>query len=175
MRGRETIRVRLLAGVAIAALALGFAACGDDDDSDDGGGSEATAAAAAQISTDTTTKPKVVVPEGEPPAALQIEDVVEGDGAEAGTGDTATVHYVGVDFATGEQFDASWDNNSPFPFTIGDGNVIPGWDLGVAGMKEGGRRMLVIPPDLAYGEQGQPPDIAPNATLVFVIDLISVD
>jgi peptidylprolyl isomerase len=82
-----------------------------------------------------------------------------------------TVSYVGVAHSTGEEFDASWNRGEPFRFRLGSGQVIPGWDQGVAGMKVGGRRMLVIPPDLAYGEQGSPPVIAPGETLVFVVDL----
>jgi peptidylprolyl isomerase len=103
-----------------------------------------------------------------------IDDLKEGDGAEAKAGDQVTVNYVGVDFDSGEQFDASYDRGESFPFKLGAGEVIPGWDQGVEGMKVGGRRRLVIPPDLAYGPQGQPPTIGPDATLVFVIDLLDV-
>ena len=84
------------------------------------------------------------------------------------------MQYVGVDYETGKEFDASWDRGQPFPFQLGAGNVIEGWDEGVAGMKVGGRRELIIPPDLAYGKQGSPPAIGPDATLIFVIDLIDV-
>ena len=124
--------------------------------------------------TDTSTKPEIEVSGDPPPTELEIDDIVEGDGAEAKAGDDVTVQYVGVDYETGEQFDASWDRNEPFQFKLGSGQVIPGWDEGVEGMKVGGRRELTIPPDLAYGPQGQPPDIGPNATLVFVIDLVSI-
>lgn len=126
-------------------------------------------------STDTSTKPVIEVPEGAPPTELVSEDLVTGDGATAAAGDQVTVQYVGVDFETGEEFDSSWENPEPFQFQLGGGSVIPGWDEGVVGMQVGGRRQLVIPPDLAYGPQGQPPAIGPNATLVFVIDLISVE
>jgi peptidylprolyl isomerase len=85
-----------------------------------------------------------------------------------------SVQYVGVNFSNGQQFDASWDSGQPFEFPLGGGSVIPGWDQGVEGMKVGGRRELIIPPDLGYGAQGQPPDIPPNETLVFVIDLLDV-
>jgi peptidylprolyl isomerase len=102
------------------------------------------------------------------------EDIVTGDGPTAEAGDQLTVQYVGVDYETGEQFDASWDNGQPFDFELGAGNVIPGWDEGIEGMKVGGRRELTIPPDLAYGPNGSPPDIGPNATLVFVVDLLDV-
>jgi peptidylprolyl isomerase len=98
---------------------------------------------------------------------------VKGKGPAARTGDTVTVHYEGVTFSTGEQFDASWDRGRPFTFKLG-GQVIPGWNKGVVGMRKGGRRMLTIPPELAYGAQGAPPVIGPNETLVFVIDMLRI-
>jgi peptidylprolyl isomerase len=97
-----------------------------------------------------------------------------GKGKRAKKGDEVTVQYVGVSFSTGQQFDASWDSGQPFPFTLGAGMVIPGWDRGVAGMREGGRRMLTIPPDLAYGTAGSPPAIGPDETLIFVVDMVEV-
>ncbi|MGZ5311288.1 MAG: FKBP-type peptidyl-prolyl cis-trans isomerase [Solirubrobacterales bacterium] len=106
---------------------------------------------------------------------MVVEDIEEGDGAEAKSGDTVSVNYVGVLYENGEEFDASFDTGQPFEFQLGAGNVIPGWDQGVEGMKVGGRRQLIIPPELAYGAQGSPPDIPPNSTLVFVIDLLSVN
>jgi peptidylprolyl isomerase len=118
-------------------------------------------------------KPTVTVPD-HPATSLEKIDVVEGDGAEAKTGDTVSVQYVGVAQSTGKEFDASWDRGQPFTFKLGAGQVIPGWDQGIVGMKEGGRRVLVIPGDLAYGPQGQPPDIGPNETLVFAVDLEKV-
>jgi peptidylprolyl isomerase len=127
------------------------------------------------ISTNLDEKPTIEAPGGTPPTELETTDIVVGDGPEAKAGDQVTVQYVGVDYATAEQFDASWDNGQPFSFQLGGGDVIPGWDQGVEGMKVGGRRELIIPPDLAYGEQGQPPSIGPNATLIFVVDLLSVD
>ncbi len=120
------------------------------------------------------TKPKVTVPSGKPPTKLVVKDLVTGTGATAQAGDTVSVHYVGVSYSNGKQFDASWDRGEPFTFPLGGGQVIPGWDQGIVGMKVNGRRELIIPPDLAYGQQGQPPAIAPNATLVFVIDLLRV-
>lgn len=150
---------------ALAVAIVGVILIGRSGGSD--GGSSA--------STDTSIKPEVEVPEGAPPGELVVEDIVTGEGAEAKAGDQVTVNYVGVDYETGEQFDASWDSGQEFPFQLGAGEVIPGWDQGVEGMKVGGRRQLVIPPDLAYGPQGQPPDIAPNATLVFVIDLTAIE
>ena len=94
-------------------------------------------------------------------------------GAEAKAGSNVSVQYVGVNFADCKQFDASWDRQSPLPFKLGAQQVIPGWDQGVVGMKVGGRRELIIPPDLGYGPNGQGP-IQPNETLVFVVDLVSV-
>jgi peptidylprolyl isomerase len=162
------IRPNLVAAV-IACAALGFAGCGDDDEGDSAGTS--TTGTQTVAKTAPPTKPKVEVPKGQPPAGLQIEDLAEGTGSTATTGDTVTVHYVGVSYSTGKQFDASWDRGQPFQFQLGAGMVIPGWDEGLVGMKPGGRRELIIPPDLAYGPQGSPPDIPPNATLIFVIDL----
>jgi peptidylprolyl isomerase len=119
------------------------------------------------------SKPEVDFPGGEPPADLEITDIWEGTGAEAKAGDTVEVHYVGVAFSTGEQFDASWDRGSPLQFQLGVGRVIAGWDRGVQGMKVGGRRQLIIPPDLAYGDRGAGSAIAPGETLIFVCDLVS--
>ena len=118
-------------------------------------------------------KPEIDFPGGEPPADLEITDLWEGTGAEAKAGDTVEVHYVGVAFSTGEQFDASWDRGSPLQFRLGVGQVIQGWDQGVQGMKVGGRRQLIIPPGLAYGDRGAPGAIAPGETLIFVCDLVS--
>jgi peptidylprolyl isomerase len=134
----------------------------------------ATAPAAGAGSAQLQTKPKVTVPSGKPPTKLVIKDIVQGTGATAQAGDTVSVHYVGVSYTSRKQFDASWDRNQPFTFQLGGGMVIPGWDQGVAGMKVNGRRELIVPPDLGYGAQGQPPAIAPNDTLVFVIDLLRV-
>jgi peptidylprolyl isomerase len=120
-------------------------------------------------------KPQVDVPEGEaPPPGLVIEDLVEGDGREATTGDSVEVHYVGVAWSTGRQFDASWDRRSPLSFTLGQGRVIEGWDRGVTGMRVGGRRRLTIPPELGYGAAGAGGVIRGGETLVFVVDLLGV-
>lgn len=122
-----------------------------------------------------TDKPHVYVPPGEtPPATLQIEDLEVGDGAEAVAGQQVEVHYVGVSWRTRQQFDASWDRGDTFSFGLGQGQVIKGWDDGVAGMKVGGRRRIVIPPKLAYGKAGAGGVIGPDETLVFVVDLLSV-
>ncbi len=120
-------------------------------------------------------KPAVDVPAGEsPPAELVIEDLETGDGPEATPGSTCTMHYVGVSWRTGKQFDASWDRGDTFSFGLGQGQVIRGWDEGVAGMKVGGRRRLVIPPALAYGSRGAGGVIGPDETLVFVVVLVDV-
>jgi peptidylprolyl isomerase len=118
-------------------------------------------------------KPEIDFPGGEPPKKLEITDVWEGDGAVAKAGDTVAVHYVGVAYSTGEEFDASWNRGEPLQFRLGVGQVIAGWDQGVQGMKVGGRRQLVIPPDLAYGDRGASGAIAPGETLIFVCDLVS--
>lgn len=121
------------------------------------------------------SKPKIPAQEGEPPSALVAKDLIVGEGDTAAEGDTVAVDYVGVLFDGGKEFDSSWgEGKEDFEFTLGAGNVIDGWDQGVAGMKVGGRRQLVIPADLAYGEAGQPPDIPANAALVFDIDLRKV-
>ena len=163
---------RLLLPLALIAT-IAFAGCGGGGDSSD------TSASAAKTGTTASapkrTKPKVNVPSGPPPKNLVVKDLINGNGPTAGLGDFVTVQYVGVDYKTGKQFDASWDKGQPFPFQIGAGGVIAGWERGVVGMRVGGRRELIIPPKLAYGPQGQPPVIAPNATLVFVIDLVSVN
>jgi peptidylprolyl isomerase len=120
-------------------------------------------------------KPEVEVPSGQAPSyQLELEDVVVGEGDEAVSGQVVEVHYVGVSWKTGEQFDASWDRGQTFKFGLGRGQVIPGWDQGVAGMKVGGRRRITIPPMLAYGKRGAGGVIGPDETLVFVVDLIAV-
>jgi len=127
------------------------------------------------VSTDLSKKPNPGKAKGEAPAELQGSDVVVGTGAVAKAGDSVDVRYVGVLFADGKEFDSSWKRgNKPFTFTLGQGAVIKGWDDGVAGMKVGGRRVLVIPAEQAYGAQGQPPTIPANAPLVFVVDLKKV-
>ena len=118
-------------------------------------------------------KPEIDFPGGEPPTKLEVTDIWEGDGAAAKSGDTVRVHYVGVAYSTGEEFDASWNRGDPLEFRLGVGQVIAGWDQGVQGMRVGGRRQLVIPPDLAYGDRGAGREIAPGETLIFVCDLVS--
>jgi FKBP-type peptidyl-prolyl cis-trans isomerase len=119
-------------------------------------------------------KPEIDFPEGDAPTDLEIVDIWEGDGPEAKAGDFVKVHYVGVAFSTGEEFDASWNRGRPLEFKLGAGQVIEGWDRGVQGMKVGGRRRLTIPAHLAYGDRGAGNAIAPGETLIFVCDLVSV-
>ena len=119
-------------------------------------------------------KPDVTVPDTAPPGELVITDDIVGEGDEAAPGQDVTVHYVGVSWSTGRQFDASWDRMEPFRFGLGAGQVIKGWDQGVAGMQVGGRRTRHIPPQLGYGAQGAGGVIAPNETLIFVVDLLDV-
>ena len=171
-------RHALLAALIAALLALTLAACGDDDDGDESSGGETTTeqttpeeAPSEEISTNLDEKPQIGKPSGEPPTELVKEDIVEGKGKAAKEGDNITVHYVGVNYSTGDQFDASWDNGQPVTFPLTKGSLIEGWIQGIPGMKVGGRRKLIIPPDLGYGAQGSPPAIPPNETLVFVIDL----
>jgi peptidylprolyl isomerase len=123
---------------------------------------------------DTSKKPVIPQPSGAPPTSLQVRDIVKGKGPAAKAGNALTMQYVGVSYSTGKQFDASWDRGQPFQFQLGAGMVIPGWDQGLVGIKAGGRRELVIPPDLAYGPQGQPPAIGPNETLIFIVDAVKV-
>ncbi len=109
-----------------------------------------------------------------PPGALLVQDVTTTDGPAVNAGDVVEVHYVGIALSSGAQFDASWDRGQSFFSPIGVGNLIPGWDIGIVGMTEGGRRLLVIPADMAYGDAGAGPDIGPGETLVFVVDLLQV-
>jgi peptidylprolyl isomerase len=122
----------------------------------------------------TLERPEIDPPEGDIPFELGIDDLVVGEGDEATAGKKVTVHYVGVAFRTGEEFDASWNRGRPFEFRLGKGQVIPGWDQGVAGMRVGGRRRLTIPSAMAYGARGAGGAIAPHEPLVFVVDLLAV-
>ena len=161
-------------------LVLACAACGDPQAASGGPSeSEPTSGDAVQQSSpsgvevtgDIGTKPEITIPEGDPPTELEVTDIVEGDGAEVAEGATVTAHYVGKSWSTGKQFDASWDTTGE-PATFPLDGVIAGWTEGLPGMKVGGRRLLVIPGDMGYGEAGSPPDIAPNETLVFVVDMV---
>ena len=174
----------LLAFLLAVALTGGLAACGGDGDAS--GESAATPIPVPQdpaadirrivegLGKDTSEKPEIAAPEGSPPAELERRDIVRGKGPGAKKGDTLTMQYVGVSWSTGQQFDASWDGTEPFTFELGAGDVIPGWDEGLVGMRAGGRRLLVIPAVQGYGAQGQPPDIGPNETLIFVVDLLRI-
>jgi peptidylprolyl isomerase len=169
---------RPLALTLTAALALVAAGCGSSNDKTTSTASSATAQTTDTTAAPTTAqprpKPNVKVPAGKPPKKLVIKDLIPGTGQAAKAGDPITVNYIGVNFAGGKPFDNSYDRGQPFPFQLGGGQVIPGWDQGLVGMKVGGRRELVIPPSLAYGPSGQPPVIKPNETLVFVVDLLSI-
>src|SRR4051794_5479616 len=182
------IAARLL--VPLAAVALIAAGCGDDNkpgSQNPGSNAAPTPASpptepaqpkatsgqapAVNNATDLTKKPEITTPSGDPPTALIKKDLVTGKGPAIKPGQMATVQYVGNSWSTGKEFDASWNRGQPFSFPLGQGQVIQGWDEGVKGMKVGGRRELVIPPEQGYGPSGSPPAIAPNETLVFVVDL----
>ncbi|MDA0370051.1 MAG: FKBP-type peptidyl-prolyl cis-trans isomerase [Actinomycetota bacterium] len=120
------------------------------------------------------TKPSITIPDGNPPTDLLIDDITVGDGAEATSGCRPVMHYVGVAWSNGVEFDASWDRGQPFSFRLGAGEVIGGWEQGVAGMRVGGRRCLTIPPHLGYGSRGAGGVIKGGETLVFVVDLLDV-
>lgn len=158
-----------------ACLALAIAGCGSDSSTTSSSASEESTAPKETEAATKKSKPKVTVQKGAAPKKLEVKDLEEGNGASAKAGDAVTVNYVGVNYKTGKEFDASWDRGEPFTFTLGAGEVIPGWDQGVAGMKVGGRRELIIPPSLGYGSAGAPPAIPPNETLVFVVDLEAVE
>jgi peptidylprolyl isomerase len=128
--------------------------------------------AADETRGDVVPKPDVTIPDDPPPADLVVEDLVVGDGEEARPGQDVSVHYVGVAWSNGSQFDSSWDRGEPFEFALGEGQVIDGWDQGVVGMRIGGRRRLSIPPQLGYGSRGAGGVIKGGETLVFVVDLL---
>jgi peptidylprolyl isomerase len=167
------LRLLIMLALAAALLASG---CGDDDDSGSAGAEQPaeTATEAQPSPEDTSVKPVIDKPSGSPPRRLVKEDIVKGKGPAAKPGDTVVVHYVGVNFSNGEEFDASWDSGQPFPVRLGAGEVITGWEEGLVGIKKGGRRQLTIPPEQAYGPAGAPPSIGPNETLVFVIDALEI-
>jgi len=188
------MRKNVTALTALLFSVLALAACGGDEPSDSRDSASKPAESpettvtesqpeepskpappAGKVSKDLAEKPEIPKPTGTPPTKLESEDIVEGKGKKAKEGDKVSVQYVGVAFSTGVEFDASWERGEPFEFTLGAGEVIPGWDQGVVSMKVGGRRQLTIPAELAYGAQGSPPAIGPNETLVFVIDLKKID
>ena len=180
---------------ALATACIALAACGSTKTADIPNGSEtgstpvatettttgttptfakptaAVTAVADAVGTNTKVKPKIEKPSGKPPTKLTVVDIVPGKGAAAKEGDTLNVDYAGNSWSTGKEFDASWKRKQTFPVTLGQGQVIPGWEQGLVGMKPGGRRLLVIPPDLGYGSTGSGTAIKPNETLLFVVDL----
>jgi peptidylprolyl isomerase len=159
---------------------LAVAGCGGGNSSTGSTGSTATTgestapAERSEPAAKKKTKPNVTVPKGAPPKQLVVKELEEGTGAEAKVGNEVTVQYVGVGYESGKEFDSSWSRHEPFVFPLGAGQVIPGWDQGIEGMKVGSRRELIVPPELAYGEAGAPPAIGPNETLIFVVDLLAV-
>lgn len=173
-----------------AALATAVAGCGGSSDSStessastEAAGNSAKSSENSEESSESApkaspdkkkTKPTVTVPKGISPKTFATREIEEGTGPEAKAGDTVTVQYVGVGYDSEEEFDSSW-GKEPFTFPLGAGKVIAGWDQGVEGMKVGGRRELLIPGNLAYGPEGSPPTIGPNETLIFMIDLLSVN
>jgi peptidylprolyl isomerase len=171
-----------LATVGAAALIAG---CVSSGSSTIGVGNESTAANAVvektpETTTGTTptsgplaTEPTITPPKGAAPTKLVTKEIIPGTGAEAKAGESVTVNYVGALYSNGKVFDASWLRKEPFTFTLGEGQVIKGWDQGVVGMRVGGRRELIIPAELAYGVKGSPPKIPPNAPLIFIVDLLS--
>jgi peptidylprolyl isomerase len=178
MISRPMLR-RLLTLIAVVAV-LGVGACGDDDESSTGAAQQQDAAQTETAPSedalkDTSTKPEIPKPTGIPPRKLVKQDIVRGKGPGAKPGDTVTVNYVGMNFSNGVEFDSSWDSGQAFPVQLGAGMVIEGWDKGLVGIRQGGRRMLTIPPEMGYGAEGYPPDIPPNETLVFVVDAVSIE
>ena len=192
-------RVRPRVGVGLAALAAAalIAGCGGSGNSstitvgNENKADEALATATSTTSSTSTSptsttaavktptsgplskEPHVTPPSGPAPTKLVTKEIIKGTGTEAKSGDAVTVNYVGVLYKSGKVFNASWETKQTFPFTLGKGDVIPGWEQGVVGMKVGGRRELIIPAALAYGAKGSPPKIPPNEPLVFVVDLLS--
>jgi FKBP-type peptidyl-prolyl cis-trans isomerase len=169
-------------GVSLAlALSVGVAACGSSSSAAPGveqapseGATQASIATTPKPPPQLANKPTVTVPKTAAPTKLVVKDLIQGTGATATQGKTVTVNYVGVLYKGGKQFDSSWQRNQPFTTSLAAGSVINGWVQGIQGMKVGGRRELIIPPSLGYGKAGSPPTIPPNSTLVFVVDLLSV-
>jgi peptidylprolyl isomerase len=173
--GWHVPRRRLPAVLLAASVTLLISACSAPQESVDDG-AEPSEETSEEL--DLATKPDLATvltdDRGEPPSTLQVADLVEGEGDPADDGDALTVHYVGASWSSGAQFDATWDRGQPYTFTLGTGENIAGWEQGLRGMRVGGRRVLVIPPDLAYGDRGAGSDIAPGETITFVIDLLEV-
>jgi peptidylprolyl isomerase len=168
-------RMKAILLTITACLLLVFAVgCGDDSSTTSATDDETSATQPNEPAKE-KTKPQVTVPDGAPPKKLVENDLEVGTGPAAKAGDEVTVQYVGFGYDSKKEFDSSWSRNEPFTFNLGAGEVIPGWDQGIVGMKVGGRRELVIPPSLAYGPAGAPPAIGPNETLIFVVDLEAVE
>jgi peptidylprolyl isomerase len=167
---------------ALVAAAIAVAGCGGNNeptsaDIPAGPAPPTPAVTTPQASTnlkDTKSKPAIPKPTGKPPTKLVVKDIVVGKGKAAKKGDQLSMQYVGVTFADGNEFDASWDSGQPFEFTLGQGMVIKGWDQGLVGIKPGGRRELIIPAKLGYGAAGQGASIPPNSALVFIVDALKV-
>jgi peptidylprolyl isomerase len=173
------MRTRYLIASGLAALALTAAGCGDGGEKTASYTVDAPPSSSAEPASDAPApaaakdEPKVRVPAGDPPKQLETRDIKEGTGPAAKKGDAVLMNYVGVAYSTKKKFDSSYDGD-PLPVTLGEGGVIAGWDEGIPGMKVGGRRELIIPPGKAYGAQGFPPDIGPDETLVFIVDLVEI-
>jgi peptidylprolyl isomerase len=184
----EYSRMKIKLGVYLTAflVALLIAGCGNGSKTssgDNGGSAEQTAATGGsstevkagkppKVTGSLSEKPAIAAPDGYPPERLVVKDIKRGSGKKAKSGDKLKMMYVGVNWSTGAEFDTSWKPGAkPFEFDLGAGMVIKGWDKGIAGMRVGGRRELIIPPDLGYGDAGSPPAIPPSETLVFVVDL----
>jgi peptidylprolyl isomerase len=170
---------RLLTLPVLLLLCAALAACGSSAapgviPAPSGGSTQAAVPAAPKVPADLSTEPVIAKQTAPAPTKLVTKDLIVGTGATAASGDSITVNYVGALYKTNKIFDASWNRHQTFSTTLSTGNVIPGWVEGIAGMKVGGRRELIIPPSLGYGKTGQPPTIPPNSTLVFVVDLLSV-
>lgn len=160
----------------LLAITLALAACGSDEGGD-GGSSVAppTATGSPPPAAGATDRPTITKPAGPAPSTLQVKELAAGTGPAAAAGDLLTVDYVGAVYETGDEFDNSYDRGEPFQFELGSGMVIPGWEQGLVGLKEGGRRQLTIPPDLGYGAEGTPDgSIPPNSTLIFTVDLVKI-
>ena len=169
-RRRRVIMAVVVAAIVVGLIALVAVVGGGDEDGDQASDPGTTTTEA----TPAPEKPEVTIPEGPAPTTLQSTDLTVGDGEEAQTGDTLTVHYVGKIYATGDEFDSSYDGEAIQVQLLAPG-IIEGWAQGLVGVREGGRRQLVVPPDLGYGPEGDPPTIPPNSTLVFVIDVLDVE
>jgi peptidylprolyl isomerase len=183
--GRLDLPSRLGIATATLGAAVLIAGCGSSGSSTIAVGNESTAANTVvektPVSTTGTTptsgplatEPTITRPTGPAPKTLVTKEIIKGTGAEAKDGESVTVNYVGALYGNGKVFNASWETKEPFTFTLGEGQVIKGWDQGVVGMRVGGRRELIIPAELAYGPKGSPPKIPPNSPLIFIVDLLS--